>query len=506
MIDFTNIRPHRGSQNLAFEELVVQLARRRPPTEAKQFRRIEGAGGDAGAEALWILHDGSEIGLQAKYFLRVRDIDWSQIDKSVKTTLAKRPNVRVYRIAFACDLTDKGGAKGQGKSGWTTWQAYEARWQAKAKALGRSINFEPITASNLIDWIAQPSAAGLARYWFGTDFLSLEWFAQQVHIASADLGERYTPKQHVRVTASLVFDGLARSPAVRARVHEALRAVRKHNIPARDATFSDAVQKASKTSADALTRVYSIEAELAADPSEPWELVQWLTDVTSAQEALGDLERRLHDEESARGSEEDKEKRKAHDDWRVFSYEVRGARHALRELQSVLQSPALQCDANRILLLTGKAGTGKSHLLAAEANRSLAEHRPALLLLGQQFVQGNPWDQCMQSLGIAAWPRDEFFGPLDAAGEAYGARTLILVDAVNEGAGANLWKHYLSGFIEPLAPYKHVAAAIACRTEYVPFTIPKPVLDAYPRVELYGFTTFESKKQLQFSIWTAEAS
>ena len=120
MIDFAAIRPHRNSQNNGFEELVVQLARRYPPLGAKSFRRIEGAGGDAGVEALWLMHDGSAIGLQAKYFLRVRDIDWTQIDKSVTATLENRPEVNVYRIAIACDLTDKGGAKGQGRTGCGT--------------------------------------------------------------------------------------------------------------------------------------------------------------------------------------------------------------------------------------------------------------------------------------------------------------------------------------------------------------------------------------------------
>ena len=107
MVDFAFIRTHRGSQNNGFEELVVQLARRRPPSGAKEFRRIEGAGGDAGVEALWLLNDGSEIGIQTKYFLRVRDIDWAQVDKSVKTTL--QPVLKVMRRAVAFGLDERGG-------------------------------------------------------------------------------------------------------------------------------------------------------------------------------------------------------------------------------------------------------------------------------------------------------------------------------------------------------------------------------------------------------------
>lgn len=173
MVDFASVRPHRGSQNNAFEELVVQLARRRPPPDAREFRRIEGAGGDAGVEALWLKSGGSATGIQAKYFLRVRDIDWNQIDKSVATTLRHRPEVDVYQIALACDLTDRRGAKGRGKTGWAAWEERVKRWEADALTLGRTVSFEPITASDLVDWLGQPSAAGLARYWFGTDVLGL---------------------------------------------------------------------------------------------------------------------------------------------------------------------------------------------------------------------------------------------------------------------------------------------------------------------------------------------
>jgi hypothetical protein len=85
-------------------------------------------------------------------------------------------------------------------------------------------------------------------------------------------------------------------------------------------------------------------------------------------------------------------------------------------------------------------------------------------------------------------------GALDAAGEANGARTLILIDAINEGAGANLWRHHLAGFLEEVIPHKHVAAVIACRTEYLPYAIPKPVLQAYPKVHLHGFVTFAEQE------------
>ena len=347
MIDFASIRAHRGSQHTGFEELVVQLARRRAPIGAKEFRRIEGAGGDAGAEALWLLHDGSETAIQAKYFLRARDIDWAQIDKSVETTLKKRPNVAVYRIAFACDLTDKGGSNGQGRTGWKSWNAHAGRWRQKAKVLGRSIEFEPITASDLVDWIIQPSAVGLARYWFGTEVLSSDWFSRQVRVASADLGEKYTPQQHVVVTASLAFDGLARSQAVRSRIREAVKATWKFSVVEKYPGCSQAVHGASTKAADILARVHSIETELAAEPSVPWNTEQWIADIWQAQDALYTVERLLRDDPTAQTDHEATVAtgRPIGADKSYFAHGIRETDYALENLKRVLQSPAVQCDA-----------------------------------------------------------------------------------------------------------------------------------------------------------------
>lgn len=493
MVDFADIRPHRGSQNNGFEELVVQLARRHPPLGATEFRRIEGAGGDAGVEALWLRNDGSAVGIQAKYFLRVRDIDWAQIDESVKTTLKNRPEVNLYRVAVACDLTDRGGAKGQGRTGWRAWEDWVKRWESEALALGRTVSFEPVTASDLVDWLGQPSAAGLARYWFGADVLGLPWFANQVRIASADLGERYTPDQHVVVAASHAFDGVARTLALRSRLLHSVQTTWKHQVSPRSATPPSAIRDAAERADRALKHVYSIADVVNAPATTRWDVEQWISDVQSAEQLLGRLDEEVRKQER----EADKSKGNSqsdHDYLGYWRYSIRKAYEALRELARLLHSVSFRADASRVLLVTGEAGTGKSHLLAAEANRAITEGRPALLFLGQQFAQGNPWDQCERSLGLPGWPRDELFGALEAAGEAHGTRTLILIDAVNEGAGANLWRNHLAGFIENLAPYSHIAVVVACRTEYVPFAIPKPVLDAYPNVELRGFATFEEQE------------
>lgn len=93
-INFERIRPYRGSRNNGFEELCCQLAGLEPPSEAAEFVRKEGSGGDAGVECYWRLGDGTEHAWQAKYFFKLGKSQWQQIDDSVRTALKKRSALR----------------------------------------------------------------------------------------------------------------------------------------------------------------------------------------------------------------------------------------------------------------------------------------------------------------------------------------------------------------------------------------------------------------------------
>ncbi len=79
----------------------------------------------------------------------------------------------------------------------------------------------------------------------------------------------------------------------------------------------------------------------------------------------------------------------------------------------------------------------------------------------------------MARLGLSEKPEAEFLAALDAAAEAKGTRALVLVDAINEGAGSGLWRNEIGGFLTQLRAYKHVACVISCRTEYKDLILPR---------------------------------
>lgn len=149
-MDYSRIRGMESGQRLAFEELICQLAHLERPTADAEFRRIEGAGGDGGIEAYWLLKDKSEIGYQAKYYLKSSNIDWANIDESVKQALSVHPSLTKYVIALPCDLTDKTGQQGKGKTGWEHWATHKVKWESLVP-VGKQVEFVAWTASTITD-------------------------------------------------------------------------------------------------------------------------------------------------------------------------------------------------------------------------------------------------------------------------------------------------------------------------------------------------------------------
>ena len=93
------------------------------------------------------------------------------------------------------------------------------------------------------------------------------------------------------------------------------------------------------------------------------------------------------------------------------------------------------------------------------------------MLLGEKFTNAEPWGQILQSLGLGC-TRDEFLGALDAAAQACGGRSLIFIDALNEGEGKTLWRKHLAVMIADIKRYSRVGLALCVRFTYETLLIP----------------------------------
>lgn len=486
VLDFGKIRGDTpDGQRGAFEELVCQLARR-SQTAVANFRRIAGAGGDGGVECIHDHPTGGLVGYQAKYYTSPSDIDWSAIDKSVATALRTHPDLDRYVIAVACDFTGtrrvKGGKKSDGT--WGEWEVRVKKWHAAARK-GSKIEFVPWTAHDLRNRLIQPDAIGLRTYWFSEIEISHDWLVSQLGQAVAALDDRYHPEDHVNVEAQSLFEFVARHPNAVKQIREHIRASSELSLDSLDASEKERLPAAPlKRIETSLERLRGHEADVSSPVWQSWNTEAWQLSVGEVVEGLSELRpmiwKRL---EEVKGSEDKSLEYRLN---RVSS-DLSDLYHALEHFVEVLDGAYVAAEHHRTAIVEGRAGAGKSHLLARMAEIALSERRPAILILGQQLTDQPLWPQILQRLGLGNISAQQFLAAMDASAEAAQVRGLILVDAINEGPGPRLWKNELASFITLVQQYPNLACVLSCRSEYLDYVIPAAVRNAIPRVTIRGF-------------------
>jgi hypothetical protein len=478
-IDFRKIRADfPNGQRGAFEELVCQLAFRES-SPAGKFKRIEGSGGDGGVECIETTAAGA-IGYQAKFYTEVGDLNWSAIDASVQTALRLHPNLIRYVIAIPCDFTSRKSLRGGRvtEGAWGNWEKYSKKWETETSKEGRRVEFIPWTEFRLRELLIQPKAEGLRAYWFGGIEFSADWFKQHAESAIATLDERYNPQDHVDVRLQDIFDILVKHPRAIAMLEERFSEVKKNAPP----TFSSdpSLHELVLNAEDRLTKVLACEIDLRDEAWQTWDPAKWNKAISSARQALVDL----------RNGYEKGGHRSDYDYHRLIRLQA-----ALNSLDERVESSVLLFGRSTSILFHGTAGTGKSHLLARIADCFVGEKRPVIFWVGQQLRDQPLWPQLLQRIGLPGSTPKQFLGALEAAAQAMRTRAVILVDAINEGAGAHLWRSEVAEFISTITEYSSLVVVLTCRSEYLEYLMPRGILKKLQSIEARGFETDEEQAE-----------
>ena len=469
-LNLRNIRLHKGSQDKAFEELCCQLASLEPrPVQALHHRK--GAGADAGVECFTRWPDGTETGWQVKFYTAMDASLTRSLDKSIGTALKKHPNLTVYIVCLPFDLSDARTGRAQSPS--ERWSRWRQRWLDAAAKTGRSLAIELWNESVIKERLGRddPLYSGRLLYWFDQEAMTPAWFRARFERTRADLGQRYTPETNVQLRVRRVLLAFARDPGLNddiedwaSKLQEAgYRAVRA----CRALAAVPGVAPMPPGLEDLLDRLLNQfdRVPIPADTALPVD--DWLV---GAREALSAARACSHWAWDQSPTEKDS-KPIERADW---------ARHCLMQLIGLvdhiledLESERWRFTNSRQMLVYGDGGIGKSHLLADATAYQIERSRPALLLLGSKFVDGNPWRQILDELDLPrGYQIRHVLGALDAAAQAAGTRVLVTIDALNERHGTDIWPHRLAGLLRDIEPFPRVSVALSCRTTYLPHVIP----------------------------------
>lgn len=489
-VDFRQLRPYGSpaSRADAFEEvasIVIRAGLVSWPAGTVFYRF---GNPDGGREGKGVLPGGDVWAWQAKYLFEFGDSEVGQVHKSVVRVLEAEPNLKRLYVALPYDLPagDVATPKVKRKSAFTKWTEKKAEWEALATSRGMNVEFIYVGAHDFVSELTKPEHAGRLRYWFGSSVLSPESLKRRLSDVIVKVGRRYTPELHVEVEAVKALEAVGRTDQYARRVRVALAGLREARTegwypPKGD---EDAFIRSIEACRNALAEAESALERFLAAVTSCAPLPDIFDTVQAVEPAANVVHRLLQDRHLSEG-------RYYHDQAGSLYSTYTKTRDACWVALSLLRTADTQAARDGRVLMTGRAGVGKTHLFCDVASRRVAAGRPTVVVLGQDFEAGKTLLPQIGELAQIDGTLDEVLSVLDAAGEAAGCSAMLMVDAVNEGTEAERWVDDLRVLAGSVDRYPNVVLAVSCRTEFVAPVVGEA--DGFPRVEHQGFSEATSE-------------
>lgn len=492
-INWTDLRSLNGSQRIGFEELCCQLARHIEMPENSEFYRIGTP--DGGVECYWQLPDGNEYGWQAKFFREPpKNTQWKQITKSIKRALDTHPNLKKMTICLPQDRADP---RIPDKDYFMDkWNENVKKWKNLAVKKGITFEFEYWGESEIWDLLSQEEHRGRYYFWFNREIFTKNWFENHLKEVLANVGPRYSPDLDIGLPIVRIFDGLGHTSEFFKNIKDFYITLKKeYKNNQNSSLFSSQIinSNINKFREDTL-RIIELMGEIEESNITEEYFKEIIQISSNCKEFIRKYIKRI---------------RKL-----IFTIRERRNYKNTTHLNKILITSQKIFDVfdevfnffsdnigklalNSRLLLIGEAGVGKTHLFCDIAKSRLENNLYTILLLGEHFLNRNPWEQIISIIGLDC-TRDIFLQALDSLAELMNSKFLILIDALNEGDGTVLWPSYLPGILEVLSNYEGIALGISIRKCYEKIIIPQTISEKLIRVEHEGFTDFNYRILTKF--------
>lgn len=469
-LDWDRLRPG-ANVHKSFEDLCCRLAELESAPPGSRFLRL--AAPDGGVECLRRLPDGSEWGWQAKYFRTAfRSSQWAQIDKSVRSALQSRTRLQRCVVCVPVDRTKNGAA---------AWDGLVEKWKAI-----KPISYEYWGGHELESMLTDGRKQGLLKYYFDKEFFSTEWAGQAVSRAIANAGPRYTPKQNIDLPVGKRFQALCGTQEFFDRLNSVAESIQ-------DWLSNASTRPALDAAADEFAKLGALTSVIAGMLSDhdmhksggmPVEKIR--TKSAEAKAVISCIASKLSDQNMKNRRANDAQ----HYTNSFLVMEQDRLEHiydALGELTDGELSKDIEVYNTKALLITGEAGVGKTHLFCDVAKSRVDRKQMTTLLHGSHFRGGPPQATIIKELDLDC-TFSEFLEGLDESGRPAGSRSLLMIDALNEGVGKDMWKTHMRGLLHEVGRFPYVALAISVRTPYVQAVVPDDIApSALHRIEHRGF-------------------
>lgn len=436
-----------------FEDLCRQLFANENISGNKQFRYLHTNPNNPGLETEPIYDEKNKlwVGFQAKYF--DDDSDYGQIKRSAENVV-KYYTGKVDLVFLFCNKSIKSTAKG---------------FKDTVNLLKKSnIDLQLITNDAILD-LVRKKYPYLGLYYFGNHSLNQEWFKLHSSHMFKELGERYNCYFNVDTESSMELSLFVHDQHaveyVNKKKERLLEEIEKlYYNHEKNQDYLNALRETIKTQPD-------INAETLYDS------IAWFEKIVNAvnsylhryTQKLKELEN--SSDETYKFSIDSTQSKESRDNFKKDYEEIR---RKIRNIEILLKLPSLiritereqQLLCNSIMGLSGRAGTGKSQLLAYETNELLKENRPALLLLAGNYFSDLPIQEQVMSNLMLDYNFEDLIDILETIGEKNNCIVPVFIDALNETWHNKLWTSNLPLIIEKINQAPMVKLVFSYRPEY----------------------------------------
>ena len=329
----------------------------------------------------------------------------------------------------------------------------------------------------------------------GRHGLGHKTFKNNVDDSVANLGPRYCQKVNVKTGTGKYFDCVAKTTAYYERL--------KKSIDSWLTEKSYRIRKDSDRIGDLEAHLKSIRndfnfalKELDTSVESAIEFSDLMKRINEFQNELEDVRHQLYSDFSTTKNDEQSRKELEADESRLseISRDLYSFTSDYEDLKICLAN-------NPYLIIKGEAGCGKSHLLGDVASKRIDDGLPTLLFLGTDFSEGTYENTITSIIGFSG-TFQEFLSSFNQIGTQVGSRALLMIDALNEGPQAVLWKDRLSGLIKSLKNYPAIGLVVSVRDTYFDDVIPGGVETDLGAtiIEHKGFKGLEYEAVKQFCL------
>lgn len=389
---------------------------------------------------------GKKIAFQAKFFQQ--RVDYNQIQRSIDKAMEHySSSLDVFYLYSNKDLSSES-------------QGFK---KIKSSLDEANIEFEIISNNEILAEIVRHN--DLQSYFFENHTITKDWFEEKNQLSFKSLGSRYNPTFNVTTRTDEKLQLFVKSQCAVDRVNakkveliqeiESLYRLRDIDLIPEITSFI--------TSLDDIT-VDNIESCLN------WNVAIKEKFETEINELITMREKLENQLEIDKNLTRDKQKNifdKIRDIDRLENY-VHFFGCSEDEVSLI---------KDKILVINGEAGMGKSQLFATTVKDIVSTGGYAILLLGHQYNSSNDiMTQIMEKFDFNFWFR-EFLDILDTLGETENKTIYIFIDAINETSDRDVWKNGLPNLMFEVNKRDNIKLALSVRTGYEKLVFEESIID-----------------------------